>query len=112
LTSCQAAAGTTYDIGDSPGDPTGVLANASLGTTALLRILGRVEIAERNDGTTLGGVTGRGFLPGQSGNPGGRPKGLARRVRELVGNDGEAIVTFMVEVMHFDGDKDGVGCET
>jgi hypothetical protein len=32
--------------------------------------------------TREGGVTGRGFMPGQSGNPGGRPKGLGRRVRE------------------------------
>jgi hypothetical protein len=34
-----------------------------------------------------------------SGNPGGRPKGLARRVRELVGNDGHEIVEFMFETM-------------
>jgi hypothetical protein len=30
-------------------------------------------------------------MPGVSGNPGGCPKGLSRRVRELVGDDGEAI---------------------
>ena len=35
----------------------------------------------------------------QSGNPGGRPKGLARRVRELVGDNGEAIAAFMFELM-------------
>lgn len=49
--------------------------------------------------TQHGGVTGRGFQPGQSGNPGGRPKGLTRRVRELVGDNGEAIAQFMYEVM-------------
>ena len=38
-------------------------------------------------------------MPGESGNPGGRPKGLARRVREAVGRDGERLVTFHVEVM-------------
>jgi hypothetical protein len=32
-----------------------------------------------------GGVTGRGFRPGQSGNPGGRPKGLAEEVRAQIG---------------------------
>jgi hypothetical protein len=38
-------------------------------------------------------------MPGQSGNPGGRPKGLARRVRDLVGDDGYAIAEFMFGVM-------------
>jgi hypothetical protein len=49
--------------------------------------------------TRPGGVTGRGFLPGQSGNPGGRPKGLGRRVRELVGGDGHAIAEYMFTVL-------------
>jgi len=39
------------------------------------------------------------WKPGQSGNPGGRPKGLARRVRELVGGDGETITHFMLDVL-------------
>jgi uncharacterized protein DUF5681 len=56
--------------------------------------------SENNVVTTLrGGVTRAGFLPGQSGNPGGRPKGLSRRVRELVGEDGHAIADFMFSVM-------------
>jgi hypothetical protein len=50
--------------------------------------------------TRPGGVTGAGYRPGESGNPGGRPKGLARRVRELVGDDGHAIVEFMYETMN------------
>ena len=29
-----------------------------------------------------GGATGKGWLPGQSGNPGGRPKGIAALARE------------------------------
>jgi hypothetical protein len=32
--------------------------------------------------TQEGGVTGKGWKPGKSGNPGGRPKGLAAAVRE------------------------------
>jgi hypothetical protein len=39
----------------------------------------------QNNGGT-GGITGKGFMPGRSGNPGGRPKGLARATRELVGD--------------------------
>lgn len=35
-----------------------------------------------------------------SGNPGGRPKGLSRRVRELVGEDGGAIAEYMLNVMN------------
>ena len=42
----------------------------------------------QNKGGATGGVTGRGFKPGRSGNPGGRPQGLARATRELVGEDG------------------------
>ena len=38
-------------------------------------------------------------MPGRSGNPGGRRKGLGRRVRELVGEDGELIATYMLSVM-------------
>ncbi|MET0938644.1 MAG: hypothetical protein ABWY51_05415 [Gaiellaceae bacterium] len=57
-------------------------------------------VQSRPETTRIGGVTGRGFTPGVSGNPGGRPKGLGRRVRELVGEDGEAIAEYMLSVMH------------
>jgi hypothetical protein len=40
------------------------------------------------------------FAPGSSGNPGGRPRCLARAVRELVGENGEAIVQFWLDLMH------------
>jgi len=33
---------------------------------------------ENNTKKQLGGVTGQGFMPGQSGNPGGRPKGSVK----------------------------------
>jgi Family of unknown function (DUF5681) len=46
----------------------------------------------QNNGGTTGGITGRGFRPGRSGNPGGRPKGLANATRQLVGEDGMALV--------------------
>lgn len=41
---------------------------------------------------------GRPWQPGQSGNPGGRPKGLAKRVRDAV-EDGENIVSFLTTVL-------------
>ena len=37
-----------------------------------------------NNGGSTGGVTGKGFRPGSSGNPGGRPKGLAAMVKDRV----------------------------
>ena len=33
-----------------------------------------VEINEKTTEKKLGGITGKGFMPGQSGNPGGRPR--------------------------------------
>jgi hypothetical protein len=39
-------------------------------------------------------VVGRPFEKGQSGNPGGRPKGLAARVRDVT-DDGKEIVELM-----------------
>lgn len=40
------------------------------------------------------------FKPGQSGNPSGRPKSLARKVREVAGGeDGETLVFFLASVM-------------
>ena len=58
-----------------------------------------MELAENSVGTASPHVIGRPFLPGMSGNPGGRPKGLARYVRELVGDDGRRVADFMVSVL-------------
>jgi hypothetical protein len=38
-----------------------------------------------------------------SGNPGGRPQGLSRATRELIGEDGGPIVEFWASVMNDDG---------
>jgi len=61
-----------------------------------------VENNTRNNGPAprRGGITGRGFLPGHTGNPGGRPKGsreLLTLVREAT-HDGRTLVDFLVQV--------------
>jgi len=39
-----------------------------------------VEEQHNNNPKLLGGITGKGFMPGKSGNPGGRPKGSSLKV--------------------------------
>jgi hypothetical protein len=39
------------------------------------------------------------FPKGVSGNPGGRPQGLAKATRELVGEDGHRLAEFWVSIM-------------
>jgi hypothetical protein len=58
-----------------------------------------MELAENSVEAAPSPVLGRPFAPGVSGNPGGRPKGLARHVRGLVGDDGRRIADFMLAVL-------------
>ena len=44
-------------------------------------------------------LVGRCFQPGQSGNPGGRTKGLERRVRELLADDIDAMTLAMRDIV-------------
>jgi hypothetical protein len=57
----------------------------------------------QNNGGATGGITGKGFMAGRSGNPGGRPKGLAKATRELVGEDGMPLVRFWLGIVGDEG---------
>jgi hypothetical protein len=46
------------------------------------------------------------FPKGVSGNPGGRPQGLAKATRELVGEDGKALVAFWLSIMEDETRRD------
>jgi uncharacterized protein DUF5681 len=65
-----------------------------------------MSVHNNGKSTGLGGITGKGFQPGQSGNPGGRPQGLAKLAREAVGN-GLDLIAFYLAV--FNGEAKALG---
>jgi hypothetical protein len=61
----------------------------------------QAELAENNADSTklLGGCTGKGFMPGQSGNPGGRPKKpIADALRRALGSS-ETVDEFVAGIL-------------
>jgi hypothetical protein len=65
-----------------------------------------VVTAVQKNGRGTGGITGRGFMPGRSGNPSGRPRGLARAAREIVGEDGRRLAEFWLAIMEDETRRD------
>jgi hypothetical protein len=70
-----------------------------------------MELAESSVETASPRVIGRPFVPGMSGNPGGRPKGLAGYVRKLVGEDGRRVADFMLSVLEDERERTEVRME-
>jgi len=50
-----------------------------------------------------GGVTGKGFLPGQSGNPGGRPRGERGVLQAMYGEGGEKLYSRLEKLREHPG---------
>jgi len=62
------------------------------------------KLKQRRSGKLLGGVTGKGFLPGKTGNPNGRPRtrGLVNALRASVSDispDGRSIEELLVAAL-------------
>lgn len=65
----------------------------------------RMSDAQNSGGTGVK-APGRPWPRGVSGNPGGRPQGLAKATRELVGEDGHRLAEFWFSIMQDETRRD------
>ena len=63
------------------------------------------SVENNHKATRTGGITGKGFQPGQSGNPGGRKK-VAPEVKEMLKAEAPEAARFLIETMHNEAVKD------
>ena len=66
----------------------------------LLNHMTNTQTVDKQRSNNIGGVTGKGFLPGQSGNPHGRPKNpmsMTALLREILEHDGGKTMRELVE---------------
>jgi hypothetical protein len=70
---------------------------------------GLFRSADKQPTRRLGGATGRGFMPGKSGNPGGRPK-AALDVQALARQHTEQAVRTLVEALRDPRHKVAAAC--
>jgi hypothetical protein len=70
---------------------------------------GAFRATDKQPTRRLGGATGRGFMPGRSGNPGGRPKAVIN-VQELARQHTEQAVRALVEALRDPRHKVAAAC--
>lgn len=65
-----------------------------------------VELNVANNGKMLGGITGKGFMPGKSGNPGGRKKKPITEIYEEIAEEDRPRIKKHVREVLFKSERD------
>jgi hypothetical protein len=59
-------------------------------------------VGVQNNKKRTGGATGKGWVQGKSGNPGGRPKGYGEYIRAQCGHDGKLLSDILIALVKND----------